>query len=137
MSKDKNGFARPLNAKSDRPTGSLAEVPKRTRNDLLHVRVDRPRKIQCHVLHRAIGLSDNDVLDKPQAIPSTSRQVRSRRPTTRHQFPKTRHCLSLQETAAAWKASVVKWWPAAFCTAGFFDFKRYANGRVGRYKINK
>ncbi|MGB0278286.1 MAG: hypothetical protein ACPF98_05875, partial [Prochlorococcaceae cyanobacterium] len=34
------------------------------KNDLLHVRVDKTRKINAHVMMRAIGLSDNDVLDK-------------------------------------------------------------------------
>ena len=33
-------------------------------NDLLHVRVDKTRKINAHVLMRAMGLSDNDVIDK-------------------------------------------------------------------------
>ena len=34
------------------------------KNDLLHVRVDKTRKINAHVLMRAMGLSDNDVVDK-------------------------------------------------------------------------
>ena len=32
------------------------------KNDLLHVRVDKTRKINAHVLMRAMGLSDNDVI---------------------------------------------------------------------------
>ena len=34
------------------------------KNNLLYVRVDKTRKINAHVLMRAMGLSDNDVIDK-------------------------------------------------------------------------
>ncbi|MFM8968329.1 MAG: hypothetical protein ACKOGI_10415 [Vulcanococcus sp.] len=56
------------------------------------MRVDKTRKINAHVLMRAIGLSDNDVLDKLRH-PEYYRS-RSRRPTTKALPPKTRPCSS-------------------------------------------
>ena len=58
--------------KNGRKTFNASLIPNRgawlkfetDKNDLLHVRVDKTRKINAHVLMRAIGLSDNDVLDK-------------------------------------------------------------------------
>ena len=38
--------------------------PESDKNNLLYVRVDKTRKINAHVLMRAMGLSDNDVVDK-------------------------------------------------------------------------
>ena len=58
--------------KNGRKTYNASLIPNRgawlkfetDKNDLLHVRVDKTRKINAHVMMRAIGLSDNDVLDK-------------------------------------------------------------------------
>ena len=58
--------------KNGRRTYNASVIPNRgawlkfetDKNDLLHVRVDKTRKINAHVLMRAMGLSDNDVIDK-------------------------------------------------------------------------
>jgi len=57
-----------LKRQSDPQPGSLAEVRKPTKNDLLHVRVDKTRKNQCpRALMRAIVCPNNAVLRQTQA----------------------------------------------------------------------
>ena len=59
--------------KNGRRTYNASVIPNRgawlkfetDKNNLLYVRVDKTRKINAHVLMRAMGLSDNDVVDKP------------------------------------------------------------------------
>ena len=58
--------------KNGRRTYNASVIPNRgawlkfetDKNNLLYVRVDKTRKINAHVLMRAMGLSDNDVIDK-------------------------------------------------------------------------
>jgi len=58
--------------KNGRRTYNASVIPNRgawlkfetDKNNLLYVRVDKTRKINAHVLMRAMGLSDNDVVDK-------------------------------------------------------------------------
>ena len=58
--------------KNGRRTYNASVIPNRgawlkfetDKNNLLYVRVDKTRKINAHVLRRAMGLSDNDVVDK-------------------------------------------------------------------------
>ena len=63
--------------KNGRRTYNASVIPNRgawlkfetDKNNLLYVRVDKTRKINAHVLMRAMGLSDNDVVDN-LGIPS-------------------------------------------------------------------
>jgi len=74
---DKNG-RKTFNASSDPQPGSLAEVRNRQERSSARARRPRPARSNCHVLIAGDRLSDNDVLDKTQAFPSTT-QVDPRR----------------------------------------------------------
>ncbi|MEX1315924.1 MAG: DNA-directed RNA polymerase subunit beta [Synechococcaceae cyanobacterium] len=128
--------------KNGRKTFNASLIPNRgawlkfetDKNDLLHVRVDKTRKINAHVLMRAIGLSDNDVLDK------------LRHPEYYHKSIEAANDEGISSEDQALLELYKKLRPGeppsvsggqSLLNSRFFDPKRYDLGRVGRYKINK
>ncbi|MFM1798997.1 MAG: DNA-directed polymerase subunit beta [Cyanobacteriota bacterium] len=128
--------------KNGRKTFNASLIPNRgawlkfetDKNDLLHVRVDKTRKINAHVLMRAIGLSDNDVLDKlrhPEYYQKSITAANDEGISSEDQA-----LLELYKKLRPGEPPSVSG-GQQLLHSRFFDPKRYDLGRVGRYKINK
>ena len=128
--------------KNGRRTYNASVIPNRgawlkfetDKNDLLHVRVDKTRKINAHVLMRAMGLSDNDVLDKlrhPEFYKKSIEAANDEGISSEDQA-----LLELYKKLRPGEPPSVSGGQQLLQTR-FFDPKRYDLGRVGRYKINK
>ncbi|MFO0017886.1 MAG: DNA-directed RNA polymerase subunit beta [Synechococcaceae cyanobacterium] len=128
--------------KNGRKTFNASLIPNRgawlkfetDKNDLLHVRVDKTRKINAHVLMRAIGLSDNDVLDKlrhPEYYQKSIEAANEEGIASEDQA-----LLELYKKLRPGEPPSVSG-GQQLLHSRFFDPKRYDLGRVGRYKINK
>ena len=128
--------------KNGRKTFNASLIPNRgawlkfetDKNDLLHVRVDKTRKINAHVLMRAIGLSDNDVLDKlrhPEYYQKSIESANDEGISSEDQA-----LLELYKKLRPGEPPSVSG-GQQLLHSRFFDPKRYDLGRVGRYKINK
>jgi DNA-directed RNA polymerase subunit beta len=128
--------------KNGRKTFNASLIPNRgawlkfetDKNDLLHVRVDKTRKINAHVLMRAIGLSDNDVLDKlrhPEYYQKSIEAANEEGIASEDQA-----LLELYKKLRPGEPPSVSG-GQTLLHSRFFDPKRYDLGRVGRYKINK
>jgi len=128
--------------KNGRKTFNASLIPNRgawlkfetDKNDLLHVRVDKTRKINAHVLMRAIGLSDNDVLDKlrhPEYYQKSIESANDEGISSEDQA-----LLELYKKLRPGEPPSVSG-GQSLLHSRFFDPKRYDLGRVGRYKINK
>jgi DNA-directed RNA polymerase subunit beta len=128
--------------KNGRKTFNASLIPNRgawlkfetDKNDLLHVRVDKTRKINAHVLMRAIGLSDNDVLDKlrhPEYYQKSIEAANDEGIASEDQA-----LLELYKKLRPGEPPSVTG-GQQLLHSRFFDPKRYDLGRVGRYKINK
>ena len=128
--------------KNGRRTYNASVIPNRgawlkfetDKNDLLHVRVDKTRKINAHVLMRAMGLSDNDVLDKlrhPEFYKKSIDAANDEGISSEDQA-----LLELYKKLRPGEPPSVSGGQQLLQTR-FFDAKRYDLGRVGRYKINK
>nr|YP_002048759.1 DNA-directed RNA polymerase beta subunit [Paulinella chromatophora]ACB42549.1 DNA-directed RNA polymerase beta subunit [Paulinella chromatophora] len=128
--------------KNGRKTFNASMIPNRgawlkfetDKNSLLHVRVDKTRKINAHVLMRAIGLSDNDVLDKLRHPEYYRKSIDEA----------DEEGISSEDQALLELYKKLRPGEPPSVTGGqqllhsrFFDPKRYDLGRVGRYKINK
>ena len=128
--------------KNGRKTFNASLIPNRgawlkfetDKNDLLHVRVDKTRKINAHVLMRAIGLSDNDVLDKLRHPEYYQKSIEA----------SNEEGISSEDQALLELYKKLRPGEPPSVSGGqqllhsrFFDPKRYDLGRVGRYKINK
>jgi DNA-directed RNA polymerase subunit beta len=128
--------------KNGRKTYNASLIPNRgawlkfetDKNDLLHVRVDKTRKINAHVMMRAIGLSDNDVLDKlrhPEYYRKSIEAANEEGISSEDQA-----LLELYKKLRPGEPPSVSG-GQQLLQSRFFDPKRYDLGRVGRYKINK
>ena len=128
--------------KNGRKTFNASVIPNRgawlkfetDKNDLLHVRVDKTRKINAHVLMRAIGLSDNDVLDKlrhPEYYQKSIEAANDEGIASEDQA-----LLELYKKLRPGEPPSVSG-GQQLLHSRFFDPNRYDLGRVGRYKINK
>ncbi len=128
--------------KNGRRTYNASVIPNRgawlkfetDKNDLLHVRVDKTRKINAHVLMRAMGLSDNDVIDKlrhPEFYQKSIDAANEEGISSEDQA-----LLELYKKLRPGEPPSVSGGQQLLQTR-FFDPKRYDLGRVGRYKINK
>lgn len=125
--------------KNGRRTYSASLIPNRgawlkfetDKNDLVWVRIDKTRKLSAQVLLKALGLSDNEILDalrhpdyyqktlekegnpsEDEALMELYRKLRPGEP------PTVNGGKQLLESR-------------------FFDNKRYDLGKVGRYKLNR
>ncbi len=128
--------------KNGRRTYNASVIPNRgawlkfetDKNNLLYVRVDKTRKINAHVLMRAMGLSDNDVIDKlrhpefyKQSIDAANEEgINSEDQALLELYKKLRPGEPPSVSGGQ-----------QLLHSRFFDPKRYDLGRVGRYKINK
>ena len=128
--------------KNGRRTYNASVIPNRgawlkfetDKNNLLYVRVDKTRKINVHILMRAMGLSDNDVVDKlrhpefyKQSIDSANDEgINSEDQALLELYKKLRPGEPPSVSGGQ-----------QLLHSRFFDPKRYDLGRVGRYKINK
>ena len=104
------------------------------KNNLLYVRVDKTRKINAHVLMRAMGLSDNDVIDKlrhPEFCQNSIDSANEEGINSEDQA-----LLELYKKLRPGEPPSVSGGQQLLYSR-FFDPKRYDLGRVGRYKINK
>ncbi len=128
--------------KNGRKTYNASVIPNRgawlkfetDKNGLLHVRVDKTRKINAHVLMRAMGLSDNDVIDKlrhPEYYKKSIEAANEEGISSEDQA-----LLELYKKLRPGEPPSVSGGQQLLQTR-FFDPKRYDLGRVGRYKINK
>ncbi len=127
--------------KNGRRTYNASVIPNRgawlkfetDKNNLLHVRVDKTRKINAHVLMRAMGLSDNDVIDKlrhPEFYKQTIDAANDEGINSEDQA-----LLELYKKLRPGEPPSVSG-GQQLLHSRFFDPKRYDLGRVGRYKIN-
>ncbi|MFM9047913.1 MAG: DNA-directed RNA polymerase subunit beta, partial [Cyanobium sp.] len=128
--------------KNGRKTFNASLIPNRgawlkfetDKNDLLHVRVDKTRKINAHVLMRAIGLSDNDVLDKLRHPEYYQKSIEAS--NDEGIASEDQALLELYKKLRPGEPPSVSG-GQQLLHSRFFDPKRYDLGRVGRYKINK
>jgi DNA-directed RNA polymerase subunit beta len=128
--------------KNGRRTYNASVIPNRgawlkfetDKNNLLYVRVDKTRKINAHVLMRAMGLSDNDVIDKlrhPEFYQNSIDAANDDGINSEDQA-----LLELYKKLRPGEPPSVSG-GQQLLHSRFFDPKRYDLGRVGRYKINK
>ena len=128
--------------KNGRRTYNASVIPNRgawlkfetDKNNLLYVRVDKTRKINAHVLMRAMGLSDNDVIDKlrhPEFYKNSIDSANDEGINSEDQA-----LLELYKKLRPGEPPSVSGGQQLLYSR-FFDPKRYDLGRVGRYKINK
>jgi len=128
--------------KNGRRTYNASVIPNRgawlkfetDKNNLLYVRVDKTRKINAHVLMRAMGLSDNDVVDKlrhPEFYQYSIESANDEGINSEDQA-----LLELYKKLRPGEPPSVSG-GQQLLHSRFFDPKRYDLGRVGRYKINK
>ena len=113
---------------SNRGTWVKFEIDK---DDYIHVKIDKAKKISAYIFLKAVGLTDQDIFDHlkhPEYFQKTFKEYES---------------ISLEDTFLEVHNKLRPGEPATF-KAGqqilysrFFDPKRYDLGRVGRYKINK
>jgi len=113
---------------SNRGTWVKFEMDK---DDLIHVKVDKAKKISAYIFLKAMGLTDTDIFnqfDHPEYFQKTFKEYES---------------ISLDETFLEVHNKLRPGEPATvkagqqILYSRFFDPKRYDLGRVGRYKINK
>ena len=113
---------------SNRGTWVKFEIDK---DDFIHVKIDKAKKISAYIFLKAVGLIDQEIfqtLKHPEYFQKTFKEYES---------------ISLEDTFLEVHNKLRPGEPATF-KAGqqilysrFFDPKRYDLGRVGRYKINK
>lgn len=128
--------------KNGRRTYNASVIPNRgawlkfetDKNNLLYVRVDKTRKINAHVLMRAMGLSDNDVVDKLRHPEFYKQSIDSANDEGINSEDQA--LLELCKKLRPGEPPSVSG-GQQLLHSRFFDPKRYDLGRVGRYKINK
>ncbi len=128
--------------KNGRRTYNASVIPNRgawlkfetDKNNLLYVRVDKTRKINAHVLMRAMGLSDNDVVDKIRHPEFYQKSIESANDEGINSEDQA--LLELYKKLRPGEPPSVSG-GQQLLHSRFFDPKRYDLGRVGRYKINK
>ena len=113
---------------SNRGTWVKFEIDK---DDFIHVKIDKAKKISAYIFLKAVGLTDQEIfqtLKHPEYFQKTFKEYES---------------ISLEDTFLEVHNKLRPGEPATF-KAGqqilysrFFDPKRDDLGRVGRYKINK
>ncbi|MBE9114904.1 DNA-directed RNA polymerase subunit beta [Lusitaniella coriacea LEGE 07157] len=125
--------------KNGRRTYSASLIPNRgawlkfetDKNDLVWVRIDKTRKLSAQVLLKAIGLSDNEILDALRHPDYYQKTLdKEGNPSEEEALMELYRKLRPGEppTVSGGKQLL---------ESRFFDNKRYDLGKVGRYKINK
>ncbi len=127
------------NDAAGRPSFNASLIPNRGAwlkfetdvNDLVWVRIDKTRKLSALVLLKALGLSDNEILDQlrnPDYFRKTIEKEGS--------FTEDDALLELYRKLRPGEPPTVAG-AQQLLHSRFFDPKRYDLGRVGRYKINR
>jgi DNA-directed RNA polymerase subunit beta len=125
--------------KNGRRTYSASLIPNRgawlkfetDKNDLVWVRIDKTRKLSAQVLLKALGLSDNEIIDAlrhPEYYQKTLEKEGN--PSEEEALMELYRKLRPGEPPTVSGGQQL-------LDSRFFDPKRYDLGRVGRYKINK
>ncbi|WP_448572741.1 DNA-directed RNA polymerase subunit beta [Trichothermofontia sp.] len=125
--------------KNGRRTYNASLIPNRgawlkfetDKNDLVWVRIDKTRKLSAQVLLKALGISDNEILDAlrhPEYFQKTIDKE--------GQYSEEEALMELYRKLRPGEPPTVAGGQQLLETR-FFDPKRYDLGRVGRYKINK
>jgi len=125
--------------KNGRRTYSASLIPNRgawlkfetDKNGLVWVRIDKTRKLSAQVLLKAIGLTDNEILDSlrhPEFFQKTLEKEGN--PSEEEALIELYKKLRPGEPPTVTGGQQL-------LESRFFDPKRYDLGRVGRYKLNK
>lgn len=125
--------------KNGRRTYSASLIPNRgawlkfetDKNDLVWVRIDKTRKLSAQVLLKAMGLTDNEIVD------ALSHPEYYQKTLDKEGNPSEEDALmELYRKLRPGEPPTVNG-GAALLESRFFDGKRYDLGRVGRYKLNR
>jgi DNA-directed RNA polymerase subunit beta len=125
--------------KNGRRTYSASLIPNRgawlkfetDKNGLVWVRIDKTRKLSAQVLLKAIGLSDNEIMDSLRHPDFYQKTLdKEGNPTEEEAL------LELYRKLRPGEPPTVSG-GQQLLESRFFDNKRYDLGRVGRYKINR
>lgn len=125
--------------KNGRRTYSASLIPNRgawlkfetDKNGLVWVRIDKTRKLSAQVLLKAIGLSDNEILDALRHPDFYQKTLdKEGNPTEEEALLELYRKLRPGEPPTVSGGQLL-------LESRFFDNKRYDLGRVGRYKLNK
>ncbi|MEQ8757857.1 MAG: DNA-directed RNA polymerase subunit beta [Coleofasciculus sp. G1-WW12-02] len=125
--------------KNGRRTYSASLIPNRgawlkfetDKNDLVWVRIDKTRKLSAQVLLKALGLSDNEIIDALRHPDYYQKTLdKEGNPSEEDAL------LELYRKLRPGEPPTVSG-GQQLLDSRFFDPKRYDLGRVGRYKINK
>ena len=125
--------------KNGRRTYSASLIPNRgawlkfetDKNDLVWVRIDKTRKLSAQVLLKAIGLSDNEIIDALRHPDYYQKTLdKEGNPSEEEAL------LELYRKLRPGEPPTVSG-GTQLLESRFFDSKRYDLGRVGRYKLNR
>jgi DNA-directed RNA polymerase subunit beta len=125
--------------KNGRRTYSASLIPNRgawlkfetDKNDIVWVRIDKTRKLSAQVLLKALGLSDNEIMDAlrhPEFFQKTI--AKEGNPTEEEALMELYRKLRPGEPPTVSGGQQL-------LDSRFFDPKRYDLGKVGRYKLNR
>ncbi|MGB7440411.1 MAG: DNA-directed RNA polymerase subunit beta [Coleofasciculaceae cyanobacterium] len=125
--------------KNGRRTYSASLIPNRgawlkfetDKNDLVWVRIDKTRKLSAQVLLKALGLSDNEIIDALRHPDYYQKTLdKEGNPSEEEALMDLYRKLRPGEPPTVSGGQQL-------LDSRFFDPKRYDLGRVGRYKINR
>jgi DNA-directed RNA polymerase subunit beta len=125
--------------KNGRRTYSASLIPNRgawlkfetDKNDIVWVRIDKTRKLSAQVLLKALGLSDNEIMDAlrhPEFFQKTI--AKEGNPSEEEALMELYRKLRPGEPPTVSGGQQL-------LDSRFFDPKRYDLGKVGRYKLNR
>ena len=113
---------------SNRGTWVKFEMNK---DDFIHVKIDKAKKLSAYIFLKALGLTDSEILDQlehPEYFTKTLQEYSDI--SVEDTFIEIHNKLRPGEPATVKAGQQLLY-------SRFFDPKRYDLGRVGRYKINK
>lgn len=125
--------------KNGRRTYNASLIPNRgawlkfetDKNDLLWVRIDKTRKLSAHVLLKALGLTDSEILERLRHPEYYQKTVEKE-----GKFSEEDALIELYKKLRPGEPPTVSG-GQQLLESRFFDPKRYDLGRVGRYKLNR
>lgn len=125
--------------KNGKRTYSASVIPNRgawlkfetDKNGVVWVRIDKTRKISAHVLLKAMGLTDREIMDRFRHADFYQKTIEKEGNTTTDEA-----LMELYRKLRPGEPPTVSGGQALLETR-FFDPKRYDLGKVGRYKMNK
>jgi DNA-directed RNA polymerase subunit beta len=126
---DKNG-RRTFNANLIPNRGAWLKF-ETDKNDLVWVRIDKTRKLSAQVLLKALGLTDNEILDGLRHPDYYQKTIEKE-----GQFSEEDALMELYRKLRPGEPPTVSG-GQQLLDSRFFDPKRYDLGKVGRYKLNR